>query len=193
MEYVAAHGALRLVLSGILDCAPAALGFEVSDTGKPFALLRGVPAPVSFSLSHTDGMVGFACCAAPGVALGFDLETPGRAVSADLAAMVFRPEERAWLGALPEGERDRGFLRLWTLKEAYIKGTGEGLGRDLQSFWFAPGPPPRLNPDPPGEAWWFDSRVLAGGFLAAIALCGTAPAVSWETLEPGALLAAAPA
>ena len=43
----------------------------------------------------------------------------------------------AIIRAVPASERSLCFFRLWTLKEAYLKAIGTGLGTPLKSFAFA--------------------------------------------------------
>ena len=187
---VAAHALKRRVLADALGCAPGALRFRAGPHGKPSALVGDVPASLSFNLSHTRGLAGIAVCADPAGDVGFDVEGASRAIGQGVEAAVLRPEERRWLAALPTVARPEGFMRLWTLKEAVVKATGEGLSRDLQTFWLEPGPPPvlHLSPDRAGEPWHADQRLLEGGFVAAVALRGpTRPVVAWETLSPAEL------
>jgi 4'-phosphopantetheinyl transferase len=82
-------------------------------------------------------------------------------------------EEVDGLRALPADRQAAGFMRLWTLKEAFIKATGEGLTRDLASFWFQP-VPPRIHfvesrTEQP-DHWHFDQRVIGQRFIGAIGL-----------------------
>jgi 4'-phosphopantetheinyl transferase len=174
VEYIAAHALVRSVLSTIIpDIHPAAWRFVAGENGKPVAWLDDRPAPLSFNLSHTDGMVGVAVAPWGGCDVGFDLERLDRRVTMDIAGRFFRPEEVAWLGSLPESARPEGFLQLWTLKEAFIKATGEGLSRGLATFWFTPSPP-LIHFAPPysdrTEDWRFEQRVIDGGFVAAVGL-----------------------
>lgn len=193
VEFIAAHALTRATLAALGGAPPRAWRFAPAAHGKPVALLGGQPAPVSFSLSHTGGMVGVAAMAAPGALLGFDLESLARTVSARVARNVFRPEELAWLASLPAERRGCGFLRLWTLKEAFIKATGRGIGQDLSTFWFEL-PPPRIRFTPAlterPEAWRFEQLVLEGGFLGAVGLRspGEAMRVSWQPCDLPALL-----
>ena len=53
--------------------------------------------------------------------------------------------EAEWLATLEPARRTEGFLRLWTLKEAYIKATGRGLVVDPSEVLVSgPGEPARL-------------------------------------------------
>jgi 4'-phosphopantetheinyl transferase len=172
--YIAAHALTRVVLSRLDPATPAAAWrFEAGPHGKPRAWVDGRPGALTFNLSHTDGLVGLATLRSPGCELGFDVERIDRKVTLAVADRFFRPEETAWLQSLPEPGRPEGFLRLWTLKEAFIKATGEGLARDLASFWFTL-PPPRIRFEPPGgddpADWHFEQRVVAGSHLAAVGL-----------------------
>jgi 4'-phosphopantetheinyl transferase len=56
----------------------------------------------------------------------------------DLAQRFFSAGEADALGALDPADRDRAFLRMWTRKEAYLKGLGLGLSGNLA----APPTPP---------------------------------------------------
>ena len=195
VEFIAAHALARATLAAATGVPAAAFRFRPGAHGKPAALLGGREAPVSFNLSHTAGMVGVAVAAVPALRLGFDLEAAARQVRPEVARNVFRPEELAWLAGLPAAEWQTGFLRLWTLKEAFIKATGRGLGQDLSRFWFDL-PPPRIRflPGVPerAEEWLFEQRLLEGGFLGAVGLHRAQPgapvAFAWEDLDLPALL-----
>jgi 4'-phosphopantetheinyl transferase len=190
--FVAAHALMRAALAKIAGQPPAAWRFVVDAHGKPSAWLGDHPARISFNLSHTEGMAGIAAIAQPGCALGFDLEPLARKVDLAVADRFFCPQEVAWLEALAEPLRPAGFLRLWTLKEAFIKATGKGLTQNLASFWFDPCLPrihfmPRLAER---EAdWRFEQRILDGGFVAALGLRHPAENVEtrWTTVEPAAI------
>jgi 4'-phosphopantetheinyl transferase len=193
IEFAAAHGLTRLVLGQALSVPPASLAFVEGPNGKPWAQRDGRPAPVSFNLSHANGMVGVAVLARPDVPVGFDLERSDRRIELELADRYFRPEEVSWLASLAPNERPRGFLRLWTLKEALIKGTGEGLSRELDSFWFDVFPP-RLHfvsSNETGDHWRFEQRIIDDSFVAAAGqrlADGLDWSPVWHVIDPRKLL-----
>ena len=188
--FIAAHALLRAALAQLGGQPPTAWRFVADAHGKPAAYLGPQPAPLSFNLSHTEGMAGVAVVPRAGVDIGFDLEPLGRTVDLAVAGRFFTRHEVGWLDALPEALRPQGFLRLWTLKEAFIKATGKGLTQNLASFWFDPCPP-RIHFAPgllEHEAdWRFEQRVLDGGFLAALGLrraAGGEIDTRWTPLAP---------
>ena len=103
---------------------------ERDSLGKPFVLSpTGAPGP-AVSLSHTGETVAVAVAGAG--ALGVDIERHRRRDFAALAAQAFGVEEQAEVAR----EGADAFYRIWTLREAMAKATGEGLslaanGRDL--------------------------------------------------------------
>jgi len=166
IEYSAAHALTRAVLSSLINIPPRIWSFADDQNGKPVAMIDSEPAPISFNLSHTDGMVGVAAVACPGIDIGFDLEPASRPVELGIARRYFCPPEIDWLQSQPPAKQGVGFLRLWTLKEAYIKATGEGLSADLASFWFDPDCA-RVH-DGTDTSWHFEQRLFDDGFIAAI-------------------------
>jgi 4'-phosphopantetheinyl transferase len=198
VEYIVAHALTRRALGRALSVDPASLGFVAAPNVKPQALVGGRPAPVSFNLSHTKGAVGVAVIAQAGVAVGFDIEWIDRSVDLAIADRYFRPEEVAWVESLDAPLRPYGFLRLWTLKEALMKATGEGLSRELDSFWFEVFPP-RLHfvdaAGVPTDGWQFEQHLVEGDCLAAAGLRsedGSARQQCWRAVDPAALLSLSP-
>ena len=191
VEFIAAHALARAALALTFGVSPTEWDFVADAQGKPAPLLGGKPAPLSFNLSHTTGMVGLAVVAGANRALGFDLEKLDRELTMDIADRYFTAQEVAWLYALPGAERSRGFLRLWTLKEAFIKATGKGLTDDLASFWFVPSPPRIHFLSYLGEdesAWGFEQRLIDGSFVAAVGLRHASPfAVRWTAVDAAQL------
>lgn len=131
-EYIAAHALERLMLSEAAGGAPLDWAFTAEPLGK--AVVAGEQRP-HFSLSHCDGLV--ACAVSHDVPLGIDVERVDRSAPLDVAERYFAAEERAWLFSLPEIERSRGFFRLWTMKEAFIKATRKGVSLGLDAFAIA--------------------------------------------------------
>jgi 4'-phosphopantetheinyl transferase len=167
-EYVAAHALKRHMLSAGSATAPQVLTFATDPGGKPRLSQPGGPW---FNLSHAERLV--ACAVSKTVEMiGIDVEPLGRKVSLDLARTHFAAAELRWLDLLPASERLLGFLRIWTLKEAFIKATGNGLAQPLQDFAFGFDPPDLTFLDPAlGEAraWRFEQHVIGGTHLLAIA------------------------
>ena len=77
------------------------------------------------------------------------------------------------------------FLRCWTLKEAFVKATGDGLSIPLNSFEISTDPdsPPRLLHLSHGSTadWSLHSFEPQPGYLAAAAISG--PANAWVRLS----------
>ena len=80
-----------------------------------------------------------------------------------------------------------GFLRLWTLKEAFIKATGKGLTQDLAAFWFVPFPP-RIHFTPSLRGGWERLAVRAvcldGLYRRAWDTAARPIAVQWSAIDP---------
>lgn len=131
-HYVAAHALKRLMLSAFKGLPTSAWDFSLGPHGKP--VLRSFPS-LHFNLSHCDGLV--ACALSGIVEVGLDVERVVREAPLDLAGRYFAPEEEQWLTGLPPPLRNRGFFQLWTMKEAFIKATGDGLSQPLQEFAIA--------------------------------------------------------
>jgi 4'-phosphopantetheinyl transferase len=136
-RFLLARALVRAVLGDYRSVEPRALEFTVDHWGKPHLLsLPEGEEPLHFNLSHTHGMVVLAVSRQ--VPLGVDVEDESRVVGAEaLTARFFAPEELRELKTLPENARQAHFLRLWTLKEAYVKALGLGLRIPLDSFAFA--------------------------------------------------------
>ena len=105
-------------------------GFSVENvtigmTGKPEC------EGVFFNLSHSGDMVLCAICDMP---VGCDIEKVADA-PLEIADRYFSEKERQYIDSsqsLPE--ISRRFFRIWTMKESYVKMTGEGMNL---SFGFA--------------------------------------------------------
>ncbi|MER6911903.1 4'-phosphopantetheinyl transferase superfamily protein [Streptomyces sp. NPDC000594] len=102
--------------------------------GKPFLVDR---PDVHFNLSHAGNWV---VCATGTSEIGVDIEHIS-AGATDISHR-FAPDEYAFVSAAPPAERPRRLVRIWTLKESYVKYLGRGLTVPLNSFSVAP-PDPR--------------------------------------------------
>ena len=109
--------------------------------------------------------------------LGVDVERSGRRTDPELARRFFSRPEYEFLTAHADPEvRRELFLRIWTLKESFIKAIGTGLQTPLADFAFADirSSSPRirmLNPklrDP--LTWSFFVLHPRPGFTAAVAV-----------------------
>lgn len=125
-RYVAAHAAVRRILGRYVDLAAAALPLCAGATGKPALALAGAPA---FNLSHAGGLALLAVGHVR--ALGIDVEAVRPLPDAELLARrCFTPAECVTIAATAPQRRALAVMTCWTRKEALLKATGDGLGRD---------------------------------------------------------------
>ncbi|MBD5556785.1 MAG: 4'-phosphopantetheinyl transferase superfamily protein [Roseburia sp.] len=87
---------------------------------------------ICFNLSHS---AEFVICAVGEQAVGCDVEKIAKAPER-VAEHFFHRHEAEYLRACGEEGRAAMFFRLWTMKESYIKMTGEGMRLPLDSFEF---------------------------------------------------------
>ncbi|MEU6844708.1 4'-phosphopantetheinyl transferase superfamily protein [Streptomyces sp. NPDC046716] len=135
LRYVAAHVALRRVLALYLGRAPQAVRFGRADCprcsgphGRP--QVRDVEDAPHFSLSHSGGLATVAVARTP---VGVDVQTVPSPRTMELCAHRLHPRERADLSELRPPGRPLAFARLWSRKEAHLKGVGIGLARRLDA------------------------------------------------------------
>ncbi|RCW23885.1 4'-phosphopantetheinyl transferase [Ciceribacter lividus] len=171
--YVAAHALLRHMLSEALGGDPRAWTFETGLSGKP-ELAASTRSRLHFNISHTRGLVA---CVIAGVPVGVDVEASDGNVPSAVAER-FAPGERAMLAKAAGAEYRSIFFRLWTLKEAYLKATGEGLSGRLDSPAFQldplrvtlwPSENGSAEPSNP-DAWRFFEFLPCDGYRLALAV-----------------------
>jgi len=134
-QQLLARGMQRLVLSKYIpDVAAHDWRFVQGDTGRPEFAPPFDATGLHFNLAHTAGLVVMAVGRVP--MIGVDVEPLDRRVPLHVAPRYFSEREVAALQALAPEDRPRRFLRLWTLKEAYLKAVGEGLAGGLDSMTF---------------------------------------------------------
>ncbi|PIB12249.1 MULTISPECIES: 4'-phosphopantetheinyl transferase family protein [Streptomyces] len=172
--YVAAHIALRRVLAPYVGAPARELVFGRADCprcggphGRPVVEARG-PVP-HFSLSHSHGRALIAVSARP---VGADVERVPGPERVDVCLPSLHPYEQAQLTRLQGPERQAGFARIWARKEAYLKGTGAGIGRWMSEVYVGDG----AQGAPRGpDGWTVRDVPCPAGHAAAVAVRGAPP------------------
>lgn len=194
VQYVTAHIALRRILAACTGHPPERLRLGRVPGQRP--VLRDPPAPVHFSLSHSHGLVLIGTAA---VVVGVDVQRVPEAGTVEVCGPQLHPAEWREVERLPAARRPESFARLWTRKEAYLKGLGTGLCRSPALDYLGDGTDAAAPPSPPG---WIVRNVPAGPHHAAAAALAvdTEPLVTLRRLpvawlydgEAGRPLSAAP-
>lgn len=173
LRSITGRGLLRWVLGQYLDLAPAGLSFELNERGKP----RLPAGDLRFNLSHSGDMVLLAFTR--DAEIGVDIERLDRKVQLDgLVNYVFSTREKEVFAQLPEADKRAGFFNVWTRKEAYVKGRGQGIFHELNAVTVSlvPGEPARLltderDPGAPGQ-WSLQTLEVPSGYAGAVAVEG---------------------
>lgn len=120
-EFLAGRALLRRLLAAVL---PSAAGAAVvpGPNGKP--VLAGWER-VGINVAHDNGH--YAACAAPGHAVGVDVQTPPGELDDALLRRCVRPPYTADLASLEPPDRAREFAWVWTVQEACVKAASTGL------------------------------------------------------------------
>jgi len=169
-RFVVARGALRDVLARYVDTEPDQIRFAYNAFGKPeLSPEIGTPGRLRFNLSHSADLALIAVAADADV--GVDLERVGDVAGGggtggtnytEIARCFFSAAEFDQLKRAPSHLQQEAFLDGWTMREAYVKARGEGLGDDPVEF---------------ADRWSFFSLRPAPGYIGAVAVEGT----GWTT------------
>lgn len=170
LRYVTAHAALREALAECTGTDAARLRFGrerpggagSGPGGRP--VLLGFPEGPHFSLSHSHDLILIAVAAVP---VGVDVQRVPRTGTVDALLPRLHPAEREGLLRVPRAARAAAFARLWTRKEAYLKGLGTGLARGLATDCLLDGT------QPPG--WHVRDLAAPPGYAAATAVAYPVP------------------
>ena len=179
--YLAAHLLLRHALSAATGRPPGDWRFRRPGQGKP-RLAPDCPGP-AFNLTHTPGLVACLLCRSGEPGIDAEHDRGGRA-PLELAPDVFTPPEQALLQRLAPAARAAAFFGLWTLKEATMKASGEGLSLDPRTL--------QATLDPPGVAgqrgtgWRFARLRPTPAHHLAVALrdAGAIERLAWCEVDP---------
>ena len=180
-RFVVARGILRKILSVILDVPPSVVRFETTSHGKPVLAAEYSRADIQFNLSHSHDLALYVVTQSRHV--GIDLEYIREIDAVNVAEHFFSPGEYENLRRLPTDQQRAAFFTCWTRKEAYIKASGEGLARPLQSFEVSilPDNPELLwCADDPAEIsrWSFENVSPCADYAATLAVEGHGWALS---------------
>ncbi|PNT66960.1 uncharacterized protein LOC100824512 isoform X2 [Brachypodium distachyon] len=126
---------LRTTLSRYTDCKidPRAFEFKKNKFGKPEIVWPPddsiVERPLHFNISHTSSLI--ACGIAMHAHIGIDIEEKKRKTAKSILALArryFTASEVDYLAEISDLDAQRKeFIKLWTLKEAYVKALGRGF------------------------------------------------------------------
>ncbi len=174
VSFIVAHALLRTALSHYAAARPEEWRFRTSAHGRPEIDTPPSCPRLRFNLSHTAGLV--ACAVTVERDVGIDVERIGRrADTGALARRYFSSSENRLLAGLPAPRARARFFSLWTLKEAYVKARGLGLGIPLElvSFQVVPEAPPVVSfgpgHDEDARAWQFALLDPRPGYRLAVA------------------------
>ncbi|RNL73915.1 4'-phosphopantetheinyl transferase superfamily protein [Streptomyces sp. I6] len=166
VRYAAAHIWLRRLLGERIGVRAADVRFAREPRLRGNGPQGGRPSVLDpaerthFSLSYGGDSVLIGIAARP---LGVDIEPVPEAARARTLARVLHPAEAAEIAA--DQDPALTFARIWTRKEAYLKGIGTGLGRALDADYLGLRDSPA---SPPG--WALANLEVARGYAAAVAV-----------------------
>ena len=138
------------------------------EMGKPY--LEG--KTLHFNVSHSGEYLAIVISK---YRVGIDIQEP-KFIKDGMFRKVVQPEEDCLIGE----DRQKDFLRLWTLKESFVKAEGKGLRIALKDYYFEKENDEYLvNYGGQRMPWTFNiEETLVEGYF--ISVCGRESEVSYE-------------
>ena len=138
------------------------------DMGKPYFK----DAVMHFNVSHSGEYLAIAISESP---VGVDIQET-KNIKDGMYRKVVQPEERSLIGA----DRQNDFLRLWALKESFVKAEGKGLRISMKDYFFEKENNSYfVNYGGQRAVWTFNiEETLIEGYF--ISVCGTEKEVQWK-------------
>ena len=196
-RYIVARAQLRRILGSYTGAPSPELDLRVADNGKPF--LYATEGAPHFNVSHSEDQVLFAF--SPDGPVGVDLEDLSHESRLqEISGHFCSTKERSCIDDLPQSQRNRALLRIWTAKEAFLKATGHGLYVDPTRLTASDGILAGLSE--PTSMEWVEFPQIAQEYLllplpecemrvsasacVAVARSSVLPDLRWITSSPAA-------
>jgi 4'-phosphopantetheinyl transferase len=128
-RFVARRGLLRELLGRQLRVAPGNLVFSQGACGKPELAAPAGQRRVHFNAAHSNDVAVFALAFQGPLGVDVEVVRPMGDLP-ELVSSVFSERERSAWETVPAAERLAAFFEVWARKEAFLKGTGEGLQKE---------------------------------------------------------------
>jgi 4'-phosphopantetheinyl transferase len=125
-RYVLRHGFLRYILSTYTNTEPGLLPLVSGMRGKPGLDPHSDFHDISFSLSHADQVVFVGIVMNHSIGIDIVKPDPGYPFH-DIIEYLFTPTEKEFMQRIEPGQRYLMFYKIWALKEAIVKATGDGI------------------------------------------------------------------
>ena len=129
IEYLAGRCFLKREIAEMTNSTPENIQLLLSDNGKPYTGSSDMKFP-HFNLSHSGGMVMIAFSKFP---VGVDLEIT-RKLDVDALRPFLTPVELAVLLSKEGVDQQQSVLKLFTMKESFVKATDKKWGLDVIAF-----------------------------------------------------------
>jgi len=167
LDYEASHLVLRQLLGAYLDRPPQMVTYCREPCPRCGAR-HGRPAvsmprrPLHFSLSRSARLVLIGIASTP---VGVDIEAlPDGETVAEVSALL-HPAERIEISSAALSQRAEVFARIWTRKEAYLKGIGVGVAHELAADYLG-----TEEAATAPEGWTVVTLPMSAGYAAAAAV-----------------------
>lgn len=177
----------RVLAKGLVGrqvgCAPGDVRIECNTKGKPLVAAPTSARALAVSISHTEGLVAVAVGGAS--RLGIDVEKIDRpSQHLPFSDRILAGHELRDVLAHSPAERVGRFLQYWTLKEAWAKSVGVGLGVRLCEIVFDLSSPTAaaaaLSPSRVSEHWHATLVCIGVTHLLAVCACADdATPIEW--------------
>jgi 4'-phosphopantetheinyl transferase len=193
-RFILSRGGLRGLLGLYLGIDPATVALAYGDRGKPF-LANATPG-LAFNLAHSGDWVVYGFTR--GCAIGVDVEAIApRAHLEGLIRRCLTPAEQAHIAEMGDSGADhagscdrrlRQFFAYWTVKEAYLKTTGQGLSYPMAAVEVGNmGDAPCFQQPDSARSWGLYPWQPDAQAVAAVCVAGALHTVALGTLAPALL------
>lgn len=148
-----------------IEACPEILRDEM---GKPYLK----DSELHFNVSHSGEYLAIAISEQP---VGIDIQET-KTIKEGMYRKVVQPQEQQLIGK----ERQKDFLRLWSLKESFVKAVGKGLRISMKEYYFEKENGCYfVNYGGQRAAWTFNiEETLVKGYF--ISVCGLQNEISWN-------------
>lgn len=168
-RFIVTRVMVKKVISNYLNKNIESIDIDYEPFGKPFLKMH---SGFHFNGSHTQDVFAIACTEKGKI--GIDIESRNRAInSPKLPMFLFTPDELKQFENLNKSEKTETFIHFWTMKEAILKATGEGLSKPMNELNLANSQSEKMKYPPKNTYAINGNHFFVEHFNLPDKICGT--------------------